>query len=227
MPFPPDSPSLPAARSDLSALPLRGITLLLVEDSRFASDALRLICQRSGARMKRAETLAAARAHLACYRPDLAVIDLGLPDGDGRDLIAQLAAEGMPVIATSGDPEARTPAAEAGAVAFLDKPLPSVAGFVRLVRQLAAGGGADSAHPEPTLPAIDLLALRDDLARAADLIAQESVDQTYATGFVRSLARAAGDPALERAALDAGAEGGRLVLSHLIADRLERLHPAC
>jgi CheY-like chemotaxis protein len=211
----------------VQTLPLRGITLLLVEDSRFSSDALRLICQRSGARLKRAETLAAAQAHLACYRPDVAVIDLGLPDGNGADLIATLAADGMPVIATSGDPEGRAPAAEAGAVAFLDKPLPSVASFVRLIRQLAAGDGADSPDQDPAPPPTDLLALRDDLARAADLIAAETADHDYATGFVRSLARAAGDPALERAALDAGAEGGRLVLSHLIADRLDRLHPAC
>lgn len=227
MPFPPDGPRLPDALTTTDALPLRGVTLLLVEDSRFTCDALRLICQRSGARLKRAETMAAARAHLDCYRPDLAIIDLGLPDGPGTDLIASLSATGMPVLAISGDPEGRSPAMEAGAVAFLDKPLPSVAGFVRLVRQLVAGGGADTVAQDHTAPPMDPLALRDDLERAAALVAGEATDHAYATGFVRSLARAVGDPALERAALDAGAEGGRLVLSHLIADRLDRLHPAC
>ncbi len=215
------------AQARATALPLRGITLLLVEDSRFTCDALRLICQRSGARLKRAETLAAARAHLACYRPDLAIVDLGLPDGPGTELIAALAAEGMPVLAISGDPEGRVPATEAGAVAFLDKPLPSVAGFVRLIRQLVAGGGAEGVAQDHAAPPVDPLALRDDLERAAALIAGDAADHAYATGFVRSLARAAGDPDLERAALEAGVAGDRLVLSHLIAERLDRPRPSC
>ncbi|MCU0829272.1 MAG: response regulator [Tabrizicola sp.] len=227
MPFPPDGPSLTDAGSSAAALPLRGISLLLVEDSRFTCDALRLICQRSGARLKRAETLAAARALLDSAHPDLAIIDLGLPDGPGTDLIASLSATGMPVLAISGDPEGRTAAGEAGAVAFLDKPLPSVAGFVRLIRQLVAGGGADVPGQDHDAPAADPLALRDDLERAAALVAGDPAQHGYATGFVRSLARAVGDPALERAALHAGADGGRLVLSHLIAERLDRLQAAC
>jgi CheY-like chemotaxis protein len=208
-------------------MPLRGVTLLAVEDSRFASDALRLICHGAGARLRRVETLAAARAHLAVYRPDVAIIDLGLPDGCGTDLIAELAAQGLPVLAISGEPEARGRALDAGAVAFLEKPLPSVAGFLRLIRQLVAGVGPEPAAPDVPAPAADPLALRDDLARAAELVAGEDGASPYVAGFVRGLARTAGDPVLERAALQAGEDGGRLVLSHLIAERLERPHPAC
>ena len=59
------------------APPLRGITILAVEDSRFASEALRLMCNRLGARLRRAETLSAAHSHLRLYRPDLVIVDLG------------------------------------------------------------------------------------------------------------------------------------------------------
>ena len=68
------------------------------------------------------------------------------------------------------------------------------------------------------------MALRDDLLRAASLITA-SGDPTYARGFLRSLARAAGDTALEEAV-----EGPVSALDHarlvrLIGDRLAALDP--
>jgi len=49
--------------------PLLGLTILVVEDSRFACDAMRLLCLRSGARIRRADCLRSARRHLQVYRP--------------------------------------------------------------------------------------------------------------------------------------------------------------
>ena len=40
--------------------------------------------------VSQAGSLAEARAHTASSEPDVAVLDLGLPDGDGADLIADL-----------------------------------------------------------------------------------------------------------------------------------------
>ena len=223
MPFPPDVPRLQDMPQ--SRLPLRGVTVLVVEDSRFACDALRLILTRAGAGLRRAETLAAGRRQLGRCRPDLAIVDIGLPDGKGDILIGEIAALGLPVLAISGDPDARMTALQAGAVAFLDKPLPSVQRLVRLVAQLVTGAGVDAADAAGALPPArkaDPLALRDDLARAVALVGDNGgTDAAYATGFVRSLARDAGDTVLEAAALGAKSAAGHAALAQLLRQRLE------
>ncbi len=112
--------------------PLQGLTVLVVEDSRFASEAIRLLSIRSGARIRRADSLAAAHRHLAVYRPSVVIVDIGLPDGSGADLIAELA-RARPrvpaILGMSGDPEAEPAARAAGADAFLAKPVESLALF--------------------------------------------------------------------------------------------------
>jgi DNA-binding response OmpR family regulator len=194
MPFPPD-PHMPQNPPPSSGrLPLQGLSVLIVDDSRFTCDALRLILHRAGARLRRAESLEIARLHLAFHRPDLAIVDLGLPDGRGEDLIAELSAEGFPVLGLSGDPDGREAALDAGAAGFLEKPLGSAAGLVRLIRQLATGAGPLEKGEDPPVPTGDLMALRDDLSRAATLITAPG-DPSYAKAFLRSLARAAGDAA--------------------------------
>ena len=61
---------------------LFAVTILLVEDSRSASEAIRLYAAESGARVRRADSLHAASRHLAIYRPNVVMVDLGLPDGE-------------------------------------------------------------------------------------------------------------------------------------------------
>lgn len=228
VPFPLDAPAFPAgppATSPPLAPPLRGLTLLLVEDSRFTCDALRLICLRSGGRLRRAETLSGARSYLARFRPDLAIVDLGLPDGRGEGLIAELAAQGLPVLGMSGDPDGRGAALAAGASGFVEKPVGGVREFLTLVlgavgRDMAAPPGFGAATA-PDCPA-DPLSFQDDLLRVSGIIgAAEAGSGEYAAGFLRSLGRAAGDTDLERAAADAGTSSGRAALSRLLAERLQ------
>ena len=201
-------------------LPLRGLTVLAVEDSRFASEALRLMCHRSGARLRRAETLAAARSHLRLYRPDVVIVDLGLPDGRGESLIRNLVLtvhRPMIILGTSGSASGRSTALAAGADGFLEKPIESLAAFQQVLT------GHATVQQDLTFPALDPLALRDDLARAADRLAAapDAVTRRYLAGFVQGLARISHDPALSEAAEECGhSDSGVAVLQRMIAARL-------
>ena len=189
--------------------PLAGLTVLLVEDSRLASEAMRLLCLRSGARIRRADSLRAARRHLAFYRPTAVIVDLGLPDGDGADLIADLARAHPRVdviLGLSGDPGQEGPALAAGADGFLGKPILSLDLFQHAILQClpraAAPRGPRALGGEMVHP--DVAAFHDDLAHAAELLTARSDTGglAYATEFLKRLAVQAEDPPLRRAADD-------------------------
>lgn len=183
--------------------PLLGVMVLVVEDSRFSCDALRLICQRSGARIRRAESLASAHRHLRAYRPRVAIVDLGLPDGSGLTLIRQLAGSDPrieAIIAISGDDTLAAAAMDAGADIFLPKPLTSVSAFQSTVLALLPAEARPEriAAPMQDRVAPDMIALRDDLALAMDLLTTDPDAATleYLSAFLKSLARDTGDAAL-------------------------------
>ena len=223
--------ALPPRLSAPARLPLQGLTLLAVEDSRFACDALRLMAQRSGARLRRAETLEAARAHLRVYRPDVILVDLGLPDGRGESLIRQLS-QGQPpaparpvLLAISGDAGRRTAALAAGADGFVEKPLAGLRAFqAAILRPLT--GQPPSPGAEEAIRA-DPLALTDDLARAARAL--ETADagaRRYLAGFLCGLARQTQDDDLSTASA-ALTDPTRPLddLTRLLQDRLKRNLP--
>ncbi len=225
LPLPPPGALHPAFGPPAgTGLPLQGLTLLAVEDSRFAADALRLLAQRSGARLRRADSLMAARSHLRVYRPDVVLVDLGLPDGRGEDLIADLVQSPTRpnlILGMSGDPVARKAALVAGADAFVEKPIPGLLAFQRLI--LAPFGNQGDRTASTDTPRPDPMALTDDLRQALDWLAKPQVraQPGYLIGFVAGLARHAGDADLLVAAQDAEAGDKALdALSGVIAARL-------
>lgn len=213
--------------------PLLGALVLVVEDSRHACEALRLMCQRSGARIRRAESLASAERHLRSYRPRVAVIDLGLPDGSGLDLIARLAQTSprpCGILATSGDETLRQAALAAGADGFLEKPLASLTAFQDAVLALTppadrprkrARPGNDTVEPDP-------IALRDDLTLAVDLLRSDPdramID--YVSAFLKGLGKSAGDRRLGEIAVRLGERGvAPADIARAVAERAARLAP--
>ncbi|RKE97390.1 response regulator [Sulfitobacter guttiformis] len=200
-PFAANYPAPTAAR------PLLGLTVLVVEDSRYACEAMRLLCLRSGARIRRADCIRSARRHLQVYRPSVVVVDMGLPDGNGADLIEELAqapSERSVIIATSGDDTLEREAISAGAQGFLSKPITSLAVFQQLV--LAAlpperrPSGLRAVIDEQVSP--DEIAYHDDINYAAELLDNLPDDKAldYIAQFLEGVARSVEDSLMEKAA---------------------------
>ena len=187
--------------------PLLGLTVLVIEDSRFACEAIRLLCLRSGARIRRADCLRAARRHLQVYRPSVVIADLGLPDGNGIDLIADLA-KAQPrvdvLLAISGESFRAADAIAAGADGFMAKPIKSLVQFQQSVLAFLP------ADRQPKGPCVigdevvepDHMAFQDDMAHIADVLGDKTDNKTldYVAQFLSGVARIAHDKALETAA---------------------------
>jgi CheY-like chemotaxis protein len=216
-----------------SSRPLLGLTVLVVEDSHYSSEVVRQMCLRSGARIRRADCVASAQRHLNVYRPSAAIVDLGLPDGSGLELIARMAAarQRVPILlGTSGDEpeEAARAVVAAGADGFLPKPVPSVAAFqaeiLRHLPEILRPQGPRKA--DMSAVALDPLALREDLVHAMELLALEAPPVGYLRRFLIGLARLSGDRALERTArtMDGGFGGTeRMAMRSLLGDRIGAL----
>ncbi|MAM63907.1 response regulator [Maritimibacter sp. UBA3975] len=186
--------------------PLAGMTVLVVEDSRFASEAMRLLSVQSGARVRRADCLHSARRHLRVYRPTVVIVDMTLPDGSGEELLRELdaATPRVPVLmGLSGDPDCEAHARASGADGFLAKPVEGVGAFqIAVLNALPAESRpgrlrmvpSTQVHPDPA-------SLDEDLLNACDLLgtASNARDYDYLAQFLHGLALSAHDGELTAA----------------------------
>lgn len=217
--------------------PLLGLTILVVEDSRYACETMRLMCLRSGARIRRADSLRSARRHLQVYRPSAVIVDLGLPDGSGVDLIRELAAASpriTGILGLSGDPETEDLAMQAGADAFLEKPFHNLAHFQQAVLAVMPSSQQPSGPRAVADVEIcpDPMAYRDDMNHVANLLGdhQDGPVLDYVTQFLGGVARSAKDAALAEAARDLAAArakgltppGAVPALMEMVQDRITR-----
>jgi CheY-like chemotaxis protein len=204
-----DLSPLAPPRSPTRTRPLLGMTILLVEDSRYACEAMRLMCLHSGARLRRADCLRSARRHLQVYRPSVAIIDLGLPDGSGLELIEELDRARPRItalIGISGDDHSEPAARQAGADGFIHKPLQSIGMFQQAILEnlpedLRPNGprilSDEAVNPDP-------VAYRDDMTHVASLLEGHTDGPVldYIAQFLEGVARSAEDLQLVKAAGD-------------------------
>ncbi|MCG7387789.1 MULTISPECIES: two-component system response regulator KdpE [Pantoea] len=100
-------------------------TVLIVEDEKEIRRFVRLALEGEALKVVDADTLQRGLIEAATRKPDLVILDLGLPDGDGRDFIRDLRQwSAVPVIVLSArvDEQDKIDALDVGADDYLTKP---------------------------------------------------------------------------------------------------------
>jgi two-component system KDP operon response regulator KdpE len=124
-------------------------TLLIIEDDPHIRRFVRRALEDEGAAVYEAETVARGLIEAGTRQPDAVVLDLGLPDRDGMDLIRELRAwTEVPVMVLSArtDEADKIAALDAGADDYLIKPFgigELVARLRVLLRRHARGGAGN------------------------------------------------------------------------------------
>nr|WP_202633425.1 MULTISPECIES: two-component system response regulator KdpE [Citrobacter] len=125
---------------------------MIVEDEHAIRRFLRTALEADGLRVYEAETLQRGLLEAATRKPDLIILDLGLPDGDGIDFIRDLRQwSAIPVIVLSARSEEsdKIAALDAGADDYLSKPFGI--GELQARLRVALRRHASGASPEPVV----------------------------------------------------------------------------
>ncbi|NCH56898.1 two-component system response regulator KdpE [Cronobacter muytjensii] len=126
------------------------ISVLIVEDEKEIRRFLRTALESEGLRVYDAETLQRGLIEAATRKPDLVILDLGLPDGDGIDFIRdyrQWSQTPVIVLSARSDEQDKIAALDAGADDFLGKPFGIGELQARLRVALRRHGAASQSDP--------------------------------------------------------------------------------
>lgn len=141
-----------------------GSQILIVEDDANIRRFVRLTLEAEGHTVHEAENYQRGLIEAGTRRPDLVVLDLGLPDGDGVDLIRELrqwSAKPVIVLSARSAEASKIAALDAGADDYLVKPFGSGELSARVRAQLRR-------HQQQTptgVPLIEFGEIRIDLVR--------------------------------------------------------------
>ena len=150
-------------------------TALIVDDERDIRELLVLTLGRMGLRISTAANLAEAREHLAVHRYDLCITDMRLPDGNGIELVHEIARNHphtpVAMITAFGSMDLAVEALKAGAFDFVSKPvdLGVLRGLVRHALELGAQQAPGSPPPPAAAPDSNTSRLLGDSAPMHEL----------------------------------------------------------
>jgi two-component system KDP operon response regulator KdpE len=188
--------------------------VLIFEDDQAIQDILRMLFDANGFRVVIAETAARGEQDARLHRPDVVIVDLGLPDGDGLNVISAIRTwSPVPIVVLSArTAEAQRLAAfEKGADDYVMKPFsaPELLARVRAVMRRHVRGALPTGILQLGSTSIDLgrrIAYRSDgralrltplehriletLARQPDGIVTHTALMTEVWGPVRDNTRA-------------------------------------
>jgi two-component system KDP operon response regulator KdpE len=137
--------------------------LLIVEDEPDIRRVLRVLLEAQGYRVVEADTAARAEIETRSHKPDLLLVDLGLPDEDGLNVIRRVRGwSQVPIVVLSARTmeEQKIAALDAGADDYVTKPFsaPELLARLRAALRRDVRGAAPAAQ-------LQFAALRVDLAR--------------------------------------------------------------
>ncbi len=126
--------------------------LLIIEDEPGIRKVLRVLLETQSYRVSEADTVARGEIETRSHKPDLLLVDLGLPDGDGLKLIRKVRGwSPVPIVVISARAmeEQKIAALDAGADDYVTKPFsaPELLARVRAALRRSARG----AEQTPTL----------------------------------------------------------------------------
>ena len=182
--------------------------LLLVEDSPRHTELLGEAVHEAGWRLDAVGTLADAEAAVASGEHDLILLDLGLPDGDGLDLVRTLrrAANTTPILILTarGSVDDRIAGLDAGADDYLVKPFHHKEFLARCRAMLRR-------NPTAVPPVIEIGQLAYDpatatLTAAGDTVALPPRERALAELLIRDAGRLVPRRRLETALSEYGGE---------------------
>ena len=122
--------------------------ILIVEDEANIRRFVGIALQDEGFQVFEADSVKRALIHAASRQPDLVIVDLGLPDGDGKQLISELRgwlAVPILVLSARDREEEKVAALDAGADDYLTKPFGVPELLARIRAQLRRHGQTGTA----------------------------------------------------------------------------------